>query len=57
MKKLKVQIEIYVKSDEDDEDMLKQDIYAHLQELMEDESLDFEVMHEDDDDEEDGNEF
>lgn len=53
MKTLKVIIELELKGDEEDQETLKEDVYNYLQELMEDDSLDFTVVPADDEDEED----
>lgn len=53
MQKLKVTIEITLKSDPEDEVMLKEDIYNHLQGLMEDDALDYNVEDPEEDEEDD----
>lgn len=52
MKKLKIAVEVYVKSDEDDEEMLKQDVYEHIQGLIDEDDLEFEVVHDEDSEDE-----
>jgi hypothetical protein len=52
MKKLKVIIQLEMKGDENDEETLKEDIYQYLQELIDEDSLEFEVV-EDEEEEED----
>lgn len=53
MQRVKVVIEFTLKTDPEDEAMLKEDIFDHLQSLMEDDSLEYSVESEDEEDEED----
>ena len=51
MKKLKVIIELTIKGDMEDEEQIKEDVYAQLQEQMEEGDLSYEVVDPDEDEE------
>ena len=51
MKNLKIVIELEMKGDEEDEDTLKADLYEYLQELIEEDDLEFTVVPSEDEDE------
>lgn len=51
MKKLKVIVELTIKGDMDDEEQIKEDVYALLQEQMEEGDLSYDVVDPDEDEE------
>lgn len=53
MRKLKVLIELIIKGDPEDKETIKEDVYQQLQELMEEDELNYDVQdpEEDEDDE------
>lgn len=53
LKKLKVTIELTIKGDIEDDEQIKEDVYSQLQELMEEDELDYDVVDPDEDEDED----
>lgn len=49
MKTLKVIVELEIKGDTNDQDTLKEDVYQYIQELIEEDSLEFQVLDEEED--------
>lgn len=53
MKRVKIKIEFTVKSDPEDDDLLKADVIEEIQELIEQDELEFSINDEEEDEDED----